>query len=60
MKIITVEITLNNVQVWDIDWDDYQSKIKELEKLEKDIKDVLIDGIGVGRGNIDVSCSMDI
>ena len=57
MKQIKIEITLKQVEYWDVDWSDEEKKQRELEQLTVDVTCQLIK-LGILCQNIEIKTSL--
>jgi hypothetical protein len=51
---ITLEVTITDLESWDVDWKDDNTAQLEAERLENDARVALANGIGVFFGDIEV------
>ena len=58
MKAIKVTLKIDNVDKWDIDWNDKDKSINELMELNDDIRRTLAHHCGIGYQNMTIDSTI--
>jgi hypothetical protein len=58
MKTIKIEIELNDVESWGVNWDDELDKKLELKKLNQELKTLIHNHLGILHNNIYINSKL--